>query len=227
MTNPKTIRSRIHSEITQPTRRDLATATLNDRNALWHKTDVVTEILDTKYQGIFTNRSLSSAGQQTAIGNLATEFIPEFAFLERVVAGLDKELANTTLFTVKPVITDPVLRHLRNSELREGLYGLSSNQRDAKFFQAAEQGQDEVLDAMLDAPGGMLVGPDTKRRALDARAARRHPEAFAQWKQDTLYRELVNGLRDHCALCLVSMGADPKKVEQVLGAASNQVESAA
>ena len=227
MTNPKTIRSRIHSEITQPTRRDMATATLNDRNALWHKTDVVTEILDTKYQGIFTNRSLSSAGQQTAIGNLATEFIPEFAFLERVVAGLDKELANTTLFTVKPVITDPVLRHLRNSELREGLYGLSSNQRDAKFFQAAEQVQDEVLDAMLDAPGGMLVGPDTKRRALDARAERLHPEAFAQWKQDTLYRELVNGLRDHCALCLVSMGADPKKVEQVLGAASNQVESAA
>jgi hypothetical protein len=79
---------------------------------------------------------------------------------------------------------------------------------------------------MLDAPDGMLVSPNVKRRVLDARAKRLHPEAYAQWEQDMLYREHVNSLRKHCAMCLISMGADSDKVAQVvLGPTSNLVGS--
>lgn len=218
MMNPESLAARIYNDLLQkPLNREMARDTGLQYTEQLTKTQATTERLITSRDAIVRDRSLSPKGQGDKIAALATEFMSEFAHLERVVDRLEKDIVNTSIFTVKPLISDAVVRQLRNQETRNGLRGLNQNEQDVQFLQAAEQDRDEVLDAMLDAPGAPLVSADMKRRALDARAQRLHPQAYVQHQQNVLLRDAVKALLEHVALTLVSMGVDPQKVAKTLG----------
>ncbi len=219
MISPKAILMFIQNLATRPWNRELTTPTLNDVNGMANKTRIVTEILHENSEKIKVDHRLSNAGQQTKIGALATDMLPEYAFLKHSIDVMKTKLANidAQLFSVKPVVTDPVLRQLRNAEVRDGLRGLDANDRNTQFLRAAEQDLNETLDSMLDSPTGPLVSADAKRRGLDERGKRLKPELYAQRRQDQLFLDSVTELRELCVSCLISMGADPVKVEQVLG----------
>lgn len=215
--NLESLAARIYNDLLQrPLNREMARDTGIQYTEQLTKTQATTERLITSRDAIVRDRSLSPEGQRDKIAKLATEFMPEFAHLARVVDRLEKDIANTSIFAVKP-LADLVLRQMRNQEIRNGLRGLNQNEQDVQFLQAAEHDQDEILDAMLDAPGAPLVSADMKRRALDARAQRLHPQAYVQHQQNVLLRDAVKALLEHVCLCLVSMGADAKKVAQTLG----------
>lgn len=217
MTNPATIIARLSNDLRQGPPSDMTTTTANRLIGILTKMLEAMERLEKKRQGILNDRTLTTDGQQRDIGKLATGSISDYQSLERVVDELEKTLANTALFSVKPPITDPILRQLRGQELRDGYRGLNHHERAGLFQQFAEQDRDEELDAMLDAPGTPLVTAEQKRGVLDARARRRQPEAYAQWQQDVLLRDHLNALREHVVLCLLSMGGDVKKITQALG----------
>lgn len=215
--NLESFRARLQHDLQATHNREMETDTVNQLREQQTKALATVERLIPKRDAIVNDRSLSDAGQRAKIAALATDFMPEFAHLERVEDRLGKDIANTSIFTVKPPISDAVVRQLRNQETRNGLRGLTQNEQDVQFLRAAELDQDETLDAMLDAPGGPLVTADMTRRALDARAQRLHPQAYAQHQQNVLLRDAVKGLLEHVALTLVSMGVDPQKIAKTLG----------
>lgn len=217
MTNPESIVARLDNELGQSVKRDMTVDTHNQLTEVRVKVRSNMERLKTKRQAIQDNRSLSIEGQRAAIATLANDAIGDYVSVGRIVERLETELADTTLFSVKPRITDAVVRQMRNAEQRNDVRGLSQNERDVEFLGAAEQDNDELLDAMLDAPGRPMVSPDMKRRALDARARRLNPKGYAQWEQTVLLRDHVKALLEHVALALVSMGADATKVAKELG----------
>ncbi|MBX3305647.1 MAG: hypothetical protein KF751_06270 [Nitrospira sp.] len=221
--NLESLLARLQNELQRPLNRAMANDTAVLYTEQQAKVVATVERLIPKRDAIVHNRSLSVDGQRDDIAKLATEFMPEFAHLERVVDRLTKDIANTSIFTVKPPISDVVVRQMRNAEQRDGLRGLTQNEQDVQFLRAAELDQDETLDAMLDAPGAPLVSADMKRRALDARAQRLHPQAYAQYQQNVLLRDAVKSVLEHVALTLVSMGVDPQKIAKTLGVVLHDV----
>lgn len=217
MINPATVKARVNNDLGHPAIDGMKAERHNHLNDLRTKALEALERLDTKYQATLNDRLRSPEGQRDATAKLANDFIANFAFLERVVDRLDKDIANTPIFSVQSPVSDAVVRQMRNQEGRNDVRGLTRAEQDVRFLQASEQDLDELLDAMLDAPGGPLVSADMKRRALDARAKRKNPTAYEQWEQDTLLHVHVNALLEHVALCLVSMGADPQRVAKDLG----------
>lgn len=216
MMNLESLRARLHQDLQHTPNREMTAPTHNALNEQRTKVLATVERLIPKRDAIVNDRSLSDAGQRDKIAALATEFMSEFAHLERVMNRLDQDIDGTSIFTVK-ALADLVLRQLRNQETRDGVRGLTQNERDVHFLRSAEQDQDEVLDALIDAPGGPLVSAEMKRRALHARAERRHPQAYAQYQQNLLLRDSVKAVLEHVCLCLVSMGVDPQKIAKTLG----------
>jgi hypothetical protein len=74
-----------------------------------------------------------------------------------------------------------------------------------------------MLHAMLTAPGGPLVSEEVKTRALTERAKQLKPEAYDQYKQNTVLVEYLRSLRDHTALWVRGLGVPPMQVHDVLG----------
>lgn len=217
MQNPESVIARLDNELRQTPNREMDTDTLNQLNEVRTKVRANMARLRDKRQAIQDNRSLSPEGQRTEIAKLANGSIGDYVGVGKLVERLETELATTTLFSVKSTITDPVVRQLRGQEIRDGLRGLDENERNSQFIVAAERDLDETLDAMLTSPTGVLVNPDVRRRALDARAQRLHTKAYAQWKQTVLLRDHVKAVLEHVAQCLASLGVDPQKVAKELG----------
>ena len=217
MMNPAAVRMFIQNALAQPRVRGLSTDNLGVYVKVLNSTSIPIEMLEAGLAKIAANSSLSDAGKISANGALATSMLKEFVFQERSVSALDKSISGTPIFDVVSPITDAVLRQMRNAEVRAGLRGLTEPERDNQFLLAAQQDQDEVLDALLDAPGGMLCSADRKRRGLQERAKRKQPQAYAKWKDDVLLHKLVCGLRNLVATCFISLGVDPQKVLEVLG----------
>lgn len=217
MTNAESIIASIDVALSQVPKSAWTEDTRKDVTDVRVKTQRNLVRLKDKRQAIQDNRSLSPQGQRDNIATLANDAIGDYVSVGKQVERWDTELTDTSLFSVKSPITDPVVRQLRDQEIRDGLRGLDENERNAQFIVAAERDHDEVLDAMLTSPTGPLVSADVKRRALDARARRLNPKGYANWEQTTLLRDEVKALLEHVALCLVSMGADAEKVGKELG----------
>jgi hypothetical protein len=218
MLNPESVIASIDTELRAGIpNRNMTAPTWEELNGVRVKTRANMERLKTKRQAIQDDRSLSPEGQRAKIAALANDAIGDYASTARMRERLATDTATPAMFMVKSPISDPVVRQLRNQESRDSVRGLNQNERDVQFLEAAERDHDELLDAMLDAPGGPLVSADMKRRALDARARRRQPEAYANWEQAVLLRDELTALLERIALCLVSMGADPQRVAKDLG----------
>ncbi len=215
--NLESLKARIHNDLQQTPNREMTADTHNALNEQRLKVMGTIENKIPKRDAIVRDRSLSDDGQRTKIAALATDSMPEFAHLERVVDRLDKAIAETPIFSVLSPIKDLVRRELRNGEIRDTVRGLDENERGTQFLIASQLDHDEVLDAMLDAPGGPLVSAEMKQRALNARAQRKHPVAYAQHQQNLLLRDAVKALLEHVALCLAAMGVDPRAIAKTLG----------
>ena len=123
------------------------------------------------------------------------------------------------LYAVNPPIKDELRRELRNGEIRHVLAAQNQAERDRRFFLAAEQDHDEVLDATLTGPMGPTVTDEMKHRAFDARAQRQHRNDYAGFQQNTLLLDFTHMLQPLIGRRLYGIGVDVAKIRDVLGVA--------
>ena len=179
----------------------------------------LTEEYERPELAILRNEHLNQNGKMAAISKLGTNFLDTVAWLKTAATKRENEdqRLRTFLYAVNPPIKDDFRRDLRNREVRDFLNGQKPVERDQHFLLAAEQDRDEVLDAMLTGPLGPMVSGEIKKRALDSRAQRQHPNDYAGFQQNTLLLDFINMLRELIARRLYGIGVDPSKIKGVLG----------
>ena len=209
--------------------RDVTAESINRHGEMVRKVSAVVDEVAAKQDGILSSKTLSDQGKSQALAELSTATGSRLAFLERVVHELqnDKRATKEQLDTVKPpahLASDPVLQYWQGREIRDRLQGLTQQEKDVIFLQAAEAeldpddkqaqaNQDAVLWALQVTPGGPMISPEIMRRALDERAKRTNPDTYARMQQVELLHESLNGLRDSVVGWLNGLGGDPKKVD--------------
>lgn len=145
---------------------------------------------------ILRDESLTQNGKMTAIRKLAEAFATDLAWIKHLVAkhSQDEARLRANLLSVPPVVENPVVREMRNQEIRRQLIGQSQAERDTAFLFAAEHDNSETLFALLDTPTTPLVSDEMKDRVLEARAKRLHPEMFANFQTNQLALEFASML---------------------------------
>ena len=169
---------------------------------------------------ILSNEHLNPAGKMAAIRERGTTFLSTVAWLKTAATRLEGQDQGfrTRLYAVKsPIQDNDVRRELRNVEIRGWLVGQNQAERDKQFFLAAQEARDEVLDAMLTGPMGLMVSDEMRQRALDTRAQRQQPNDYAAFQQNTLLFEYIHMLQDLIGRRLYSIGVDAAKIQDILG----------
>ena len=221
-TNVATLISRINSELTQPSPREMSTDLFNRRNELWVKLLTRLEQFQAKEKHVLANRTLSDEGKRQQQAKLAEELLSDLAWFGRVLSALEKEQAQreTVLFAIDSPVKDELLRYHRSRELRDRMAGLNQAQRDQAYLVASQRDQSEVLLALLNAPGGSWVTPDIQHRADVERAKQAKPDLFETYTQNSILREHLHSMAEHLALWLRSYGTSPETVSTGLGLAA-------
>lgn len=205
---------------------DWAPTTIETRND-W-LTRLISELTDYDADElkILRNEHLNQTGKMAGIAALATTLLETLAWLKTAVTKREDEdtRLRTFLYTVTPPIKDDLRRELRNGEIRRTVAGQSQPERDKQFLLAAQEDKDEVLTAMLDNPLGPMVSDDMKRRALEARAQRLHPNDYAGFQQNTLLLNYVHMLQELIGRRLYAIGVDAAKIKTGLGATVTSAE---
>jgi hypothetical protein len=210
----------ISNALSQPLRRDLSTDALN-RLVSW-----LTKLYDrgaqlaAQLKPLMTNATYSDVGRAEQIAALATDAIPQFAWLGVLLDELAQAIARLRgqLFDLTSPIKDAVLREMRNQEIRSTLWALSINERDIALLHAGEQDQLEILSALLDSPAGPMVSDDAKTRVLEARARRLQPELYATLADTLLLQESLTAYAEQAAMLLTDLGGDRAAVAKALRA---------
>ena len=85
------------------------------------------------------------------------------------------------------------------------------------FLQAAQCLDGESMRALLDGPGGPWISGEVRSRGEELYASRRNAEAFETLRDLGVYEEHLQGVRDHAARVLLTMGADQARIKEFLG----------
>lgn len=214
--------------------RDATADTINQHGEMVRKVDAVLEEVQSKERGIVTSRALSDEGKRLDLAKLATSTAPRFAFLGKQLHHIEEHSREmkTTLFTINPPAhlgDDKVLKYLYGREIRDRFAGLTQQEKDVAFLQAAggaatdpddvqaQANRDAVLWAIQETPGGPMLTAELVQRSLDERARRTNPETVARLHQVTLLHESLSGLRDSVANWLHGLGGDQQTIFKALG----------
>jgi len=222
MITTATIISRHTMELARPLPEDMATKTVNRYHELVVQALSKLEPFQNIEKGIRANRSLSAEGIQQQLLKLTTDSLANWEPEGRVLRALEAEMSQqrTDLFTIKPTITDELLRHHRAREIRDRMSGLNQAERDQAYLKASQEGNAEALLAMQEVPGEtQWITRDIQERADTERARHQHPDLFNEYSQNQLLHERFHGLVDHTAQWLRSFGTPPAKVASTLGLA--------
>lgn len=224
--NSASLRASLHAYLqVVSTRQDLSTSGVNHAGDLIRKIDAAIEQVQSKEFSITASTVLSDTGKGAALGQLAEASVSRFAFVSRVIESQEGDIAGmkTALFTVKAPVslgTDPIVQYLAGKEMRDRLHGLTQQERDMAFVQAADVSDDPDEQANRDAivwavqatPGGARVTPDILRRVLAERAERANPQTVKRLHEVEALHETLSGLRDAVVDWLRSLGGDQKKI---------------
>ena len=143
---------------------------------------------------------------------------------------LESDITNTKqkLYVVPaPALagTDPLLQFLFGKELRDRFAGLSQQERDMAFVQAADvsedpdeqKNHDALLWAFQQTPGGPMITANILQRALEERAKRTQPAVVNRLHETELLHEVLSGVRDAVVSWLRGLGGDQVKIFAELG----------
>jgi len=221
MITTATIISRHTMELARPLPEDMATKTVNRYHELVVQALSKLEPFQNIEKGIRANRSLSAEGIQQQLLKLTTDSLANWEPEGRVLRALEADMTKqqSDLFTIKPTITDDLLRHHRAREIRDRMAALNQAERDQAYLKASQEDQPETLLALTDAPGGSWVTADIRERADTERARHQQPDLFAAYSQNQFLHERFHGLVDHTAQWLRSFGTPPATVASTLGLA--------
>lgn len=204
----------------QPTGLELSTDDLNFVLQIVKKTDEKVEVVSGQEQKILMDRNASDEGKSKQLAALAEKSVPEFAFLARIVAQHEKEIAavERKLFArLQPPeneqATERLIRELRAGELRAGLEG---DNRDAAFLRALEHDDFETALALLTAPGGSWVSDEILERGKAQYAQRTNAAALAGMTSLSIVRDRVAGVLEFVKAWFLRLGANPATVEKSL-----------
>lgn len=191
----------------------------NLRNSWLNKLIPQLEDYDRDELKILKNEHLTQNGKMTAVRELAEKFTPSLSWLKNLEEKHEKdtERFQANLFAVKSPVGDAVVRELRNGEVRRQFSGLKASERDAQFLRAADQDNDEVLDALLSGPMGRLISDEVQRRGLESRAKRRQPEMYAAYELNALAVEYVQMLVEVMGRRLAAVGVAVEVIRKALG----------
>ena len=194
------------------------TDTINPRMKPRTKLQTSIEAFAEKEQTIVASRVLSEEGKREELKKLATDRLPGFAWLGRVLTDIDAnhERLQTQLFTVESPVENEVLRYFQAMEIRDdfgtpetrsGRSGVPPGRRNRSCPRPRGDAR---------SPGATEVNQDVQHRGLSERAKRIMPTVYATYQQVTILREKLGGLRDHVALWLRGYSLDPAKIHDVL-----------
>lgn len=116
--------------------------------------------------------------------------------------------------------SDPHLSYWRAREIRDrdGLSSRPQRERDVAFLKAAEAANLEVMRALtVDVPGGPLVSDEALQRGTEIYGRKVAPEAVELLEKLEVRRDRLQGLMDHVAKALLTMGAGPDEIRTLLG----------
>ena len=145
------------------------------------------DLFDERAAVIRSNTHFSKEGRAANVRELGLTMLNDLdklknTFFEPFIAHRDKLIADRTL---APPESDPVVRELRAVEVRAFLRQ-STVPIEASLLDAAEKGDVDTVNAILNAPAGMLpVDKRTQDIALNILADKRDPEGAATIKRLT------------------------------------------
>lgn len=201
------------------TKKSQSTEFINTRNGWLTKLIAQLQEYDTAELKILHNEHLAQGGKMAAIRELGEKFVPTTAWLKNLSTKHQKEDEGfrTRLFDVKSPIENDLVREMRRQEIRRPLARQNQAERDVAFYRAAEQDNDEMLDAMLSSPTGPMVSDGERTRALDARAQRRQPQVYEAYQQNQLLLEYVHMLQELLGRRLHAIGVGVEAIRSSLG----------
>lgn len=171
---------------------------------------------------IMRNNRLSREGRQQDLAELGTETaIKKLAWLgERSARTLEarERLRSLCLdYADRPKGMDPTQAYFREREVRDSLRTHSQHDKEIAFLKAAESLDAESMRALQNGPGGAWIKGDVLVRAEQVYGAIRNPEAWSNLQGVEIYLTHLQGVIQHAARVLLTLGADPVVVKDVLG----------
>ncbi len=112
---------------------------------------------------------------------------------------------------------DEVLAFLREQEIRAKYKWLQQSAIDLAYRQAVEQGNDEIVGALIFAPGGSLVSPSVQEDIESQQAKATNPDAFRKLEDLQMLRQELGILAEQTRQWLRSIGADPSNSSADVG----------
>lgn len=220
---------RLSDGISRPFHSTLSTPNLNLFNEWCVKLKDLVEKYKAKKELILADRNKSPEGKSTALGELATKALSEFAWMGRLASSWaeTRDTRHTKLIGIE---MPPTMDKEDARENRREYESLSQQERDMTFLRIAELStvddpedpesqvrHTEELFSILGKRGRSLVTTEIRDRGLSERGRRLYPQVYEEFQQAQTLADEIGGLRDHVVLWLRSLGADPVKVHDQLG----------
>lgn len=172
---------------------------------------------------IKTDSRLSREGHAEKLRELAAVAVQEFSWIGRELAQVQEaqdRLKSLCLDYLNPLKnSNETVEYFRGKEVRDDLRSQPQRDRDMRFLRAAESLDAEVMRALQTGPGGPWIQGETVERAEQMYGERRNPEAWANLRCLSVYRDHVTALASHVGLALLAWRAEPSAIKKALGVA--------
>lgn len=154
---------------------------------------------------------LTCEGRKECLATVILQKVRELSWLKIILRDADSayDRLQRLLFTgPKKREGNEVLAFLREQGIRAKYKGLPQKEIDQAYEQAVEQGNDEVVRALIFALGGSLVSPSIQKDIEKKQAKALSPEGFRKLDDLKLLREELGSLTDQTAQWLRGLGDD-------------------
>lgn len=216
------LRVRTQSERTRP-----IASKLQDEGILgrWIEDISLTEGMTTKWgdqiAAVMRDSRFSNEGRRGEIKKIGAKALIDAKVLPERMEPVLQAMTNLRSlfdFRKRPKEATELLTYLREKEVRDSLWEHPQHERDVAFLKAAERGDIETMQALtLNVPGGAWVNKDVIARGEEAYGQRVAPESVATLEKLEVRRDRLQGLIDHVARTLLTMGAQPDEIKAALG----------
>lgn len=154
---------------------------------------------------------LTGEGRKECLTTVVLQKVRDLSWLGVLLRDADTayDRLHRILFTVpKKIQRDEVLAFLREQEIRAKFKWLQQSEIDLAYRQAVEQGNDEIVGALIFAPGGSLVSPSIQDDIERQKAKAINPEGFRKLDDLQILRQELAILAKQTREWLRGLGAD-------------------
>jgi hypothetical protein len=154
---------------------------------------------------------LTGEGRKECLATVVLQKVRNLSWLGVLLRDADTayDRLHRILFTdPKKTQRDEVLAFLREQEIRAKYKWLKQSEIDLAYRQAVEQGNDEIVGALIFAPGGSLVSPSIQDDIDRQKAKAINPEGLRKLDDLQILRQELGILAKQTREWLRGLGAD-------------------